>query len=43
MPDRFPCNHDCRQGHVLRVGKTDAGRLLDGRTWDETPEARHAS
>jgi protein gp37 len=24
-----------------RVGKSRAGRLLDGRTWDELPEARH--
>jgi protein gp37 len=27
---------------VVRVGKHAAGRLLDGRTWDEMPEARHA-
>lgn len=26
----------------LRVGKKAAGRILDGRTWDELPEARHA-
>ncbi|MGP3699164.1 hypothetical protein [Rhodobacter sp. NSM] len=24
-----------------RVGKKSAGRLLDGRTWDEMPEVRH--
>lgn len=24
-----------------RVGKSRAGRLLDGRTWDQMPEARH--
>ena len=28
--------------HVMRrVGKARAGRLLDGRTWDQMPEARH--
>lgn len=26
---------------VFRLGKRRAGRLLDGRTWDEMPEARH--
>ena len=26
----------------IRVGKKAAGRLLDGRTWDEMPEAPHA-
>lgn len=25
----------------VRVGKKTAGRLLDGRSWDEMPEARH--
>jgi protein gp37 len=25
---------------VRRTGKKAAGRLLDGRTWDEMPEAR---
>jgi protein gp37 len=24
--------------HIARVGKANAGRLLDGRTWDEMPE-----
>jgi protein gp37 len=24
---------------MIRIGKKDAGRLLDGRTWDEMPEA----
>ena len=28
-------------GHVLRVGKQAAGRQLDGRTWDQSPEVRH--
>ena len=23
---------------MKKVGKADAGRLLDGRTWDELPE-----
>lgn len=27
---------------VCRVGKASAGRLLDGRTWDEMPEVNHA-
>lgn len=27
---------------VVRVGKKAAGRLLDGRTWDEMPVVRHA-
>ena len=29
-----------RHGDVFRVGKKAAGRLLDGRTWDEMPEVR---
>jgi protein gp37 len=35
---------DEREGSVfmVRVGKRAAGRLLDGRTWDEMPEVRHA-
>jgi protein gp37 len=45
-----PCVHVWRSGRVpnsddgyfcdasIRVGKKAAGRLLDGRTWDETPE-----
>jgi protein gp37 len=28
-----------RHGHVFRLGKKAAGRLLDGRSWDEHPEA----
>lgn len=27
---------------VIKVGKKSAGRLLDGRTWDEMPEVSHA-
>ena len=27
---------------VFRVGKRLAGRLLDGQTWDQYPEAPHA-
>lgn len=27
---------------AVRVGKKAAGRLLDGRTWDEFPEVNHA-
>jgi protein gp37 len=27
---------------AARIGKKAAGRLLDGRTWDEMPEVRHA-
>lgn len=29
---------ETRATHVSRVGKKKAGRLLDGRTWDETPQ-----
>ena len=40
----FPC-HDWSPmpGDIsARVGKKAAGRLLDGRTWDEFPEAGYA-
>lgn len=28
----------CDYQDVFRVGKKQAGRMLDGRTWDEEPE-----
>ncbi|MGY2053260.1 phage Gp37/Gp68 family protein [Methylobacterium sp. JK268] len=34
------CRHDMA-ADCLRIGKKAAGRLLDGRTWDEMPEVRH--
>ncbi len=40
---RFPLeNHPELEAYCLaRVGKKAAGRLLDGRTWDELPEVTH--
>lgn len=35
------CCADCSTEELMRVGKKLAGRLLDGRTWDEIPEAFH--
>ncbi|ACL59097.1 phage Gp37/Gp68 family protein [Methylobacterium nodulans] len=35
------CRYD-QDAECLRIGKAAAGRLLDGRTWDEMPEVRHA-
>lgn len=37
-----PCCHAPSETAVVRVGKKAAGRLLDGRTWDEFPEVAHA-
>ncbi len=37
-PDSLPDETPCRL--MERVGKKKAGRVLDGRTWDEYPEAR---
>lgn len=37
---RPACSWCYRQAEGARVGKARAGRLLDGRTWDELPEAR---
>jgi len=47
-PDRFGCfnggsfeiGNAAHQPSFLRVGKKAAGRLLDGRTWDEFPTAK---
>jgi protein gp37 len=33
------CCADCSTEELMRVGKKLAGRLLDGRTWDELPES----
>jgi protein gp37 len=33
---------DAEDAYVVPVGKHAAGRVLDGRTWDEMPEVRHA-
>lgn len=39
--DEFQYNAMCSHGeYMVKVGKKRAGRLLDGRTWDETPETR---
>ncbi len=35
--------HGERVVYVRKVGKTVAGRLLDGRTWDDMPSARTAT
>ncbi len=37
-PDNLPEETPCRL--LERIGKKKAGRVLDGRTWDEYPEAR---
>lgn len=34
--------HETGCRHCARVGKRAAGRLLDGRDWNEMPEVRHA-
>jgi protein gp37 len=34
-----PCDHMPSEIEIVRVGKKAAGRMLDGRTWDETPAA----
>ncbi len=33
-PEAFPVN-------MKRIGRKAAGRVLDGRTWDEYPEVKH--
>ena len=37
--ENFPAGADSADGwtRMYRVGKKSAGRLLDGRTWDEVP------
>lgn len=39
--ENFGTDADRHSGHLatLRVGKAKAGRMLDGRTWDEMPKA----
>jgi len=33
--------HEWKDGNIsIRVGKKAAGRMLDGREWDEYPKAR---
>jgi len=40
LPDRVYTNRQIIDGdQVFRVGKKEAGRQLDGRTWDEVPRA----
>jgi protein gp37 len=36
-PDRYDRTHPVGSVFMRRVGKKAAGRLLDGRTWDELP------
>lgn len=41
-PEDGQCFESLPADHLmLRVGKARAGRLLDGRTWDEMPEVNH--
>jgi protein gp37 len=41
--DPFAVGHPHWTTRIERVGKKAAGRLLDGRTWDEYPEPAHAA
>lgn len=50
FPDHIPSGESCsfdqeldEDARVWKVGKKAAGRLLDGRTWDQFPEARHGA
>lgn len=36
------CGYDAPGHEMMRIGKKNAGRLLEGRTHDELPEATHA-
>lgn len=40
--ERTIVRHEGIAAPMTRVGKKDAGRTLDGRTWDEQPETNHA-
>lgn len=40
-PGQPPTFEDVELGIMRKVGKKQAGRLLDGRTWDEYPETRN--
>jgi protein gp37 len=33
------CCHNCHSISITRVGKKAAGRMLDGREWNEMPKA----
>lgn len=41
--DKFEIGHARHPVTALRVGKVAAGRMLDGRTWDEFPAAKAAA
>lgn len=50
FPDHIPSGESCSfdqnmddNARVWKVGKKAAGRLLDGRTWDQFPEAHHGA